>query len=188
MSYIERVLPSLGEDAVTLRPIGGVAADVVRLRGERLDAPATAAVKGSLRMAKLLRRLAYEPPADGPTELRLTIKGHVLVLPGRVLAEIRSEALGHHKLNLGRPAAERGLLNALWRVRPTDLDQERDEFDDMVTDTAIFERFLDAWWPPGRRDRRPPPARRRRPGPPAVGRPAVQRRVRPAGRQLRRPR
>ena len=30
MNYIERVLPSLGEDAVTLRSIGAVAADVVR--------------------------------------------------------------------------------------------------------------------------------------------------------------
>ena len=33
MNYIERVLPSLGEDAVTLRSIGGVAADVVRAPG-----------------------------------------------------------------------------------------------------------------------------------------------------------
>ena len=148
MNYIERVLPSLGEDAVTLRPIGGVALDVVRLRGERLDPPATAAVKGSLRMAKLLRRLAYEPPADGPNELRLTIKGHVLVLPRGVLAGIRQEALAHHKVNLGRTPAEQSLLNALWRVRPADLEQDRDEFDDLVTDTAIFERFLDAWWPP----------------------------------------
>ena len=147
MNYIERVLPSLGEDAVTLRPIGGVAGDVVRLHGERLDPPAVAAVKGSLRMAKLLRRLAYEPPVDSPTELRLTVKGHVLVLPTRVLGDIRAETLGHHKVNLGRPAAERGLLNALWRVRPTDLEQERDEFDDLITDTAIFERFIDTWWP-----------------------------------------
>ena len=148
MDYIERVLPSLGEDAVTLRPIGGVAGDVVRIRGERLDRPAVAAVKGSLRMARLLRRLAHEPPVGGPTELRLTVKGHVLVLPDRVLEEIRNEALAHHKLNLGRPAAERGLLNALWRVRPADLEQERDEFDDLVGDTATFERFLDTWWPP----------------------------------------
>jgi DNA helicase IV len=148
MSYIERVLPSLGEDAVTLRPVGGVAGDVVALGGERLDPPATAAVKGSLRMAKLLRRLASELPADSPPELRLTVKGHVLVLPSRVLGEIRTEALSHHKVNLGRDAAERGLLGALWRMRPADLDLERDEFDDLVTATATFERFLDAWWPP----------------------------------------
>jgi DNA helicase IV len=147
MNYIERVLPSLGEDAVTLRPIGGVASDVVRLRGERLDPPAVAAVKGSLRMAKLLRRLAHEQPVNSPTELRVTVKGHVLVLPHRVLGDIRADTLGHHKVNLGRSAAERGLLNALWRVRPTDLEQEREEFDDLITDTATFERFMDAWWP-----------------------------------------
>ena len=37
MSYIERVLPSLGEESVTLRSIGAVASDVVRLRGDRVD-------------------------------------------------------------------------------------------------------------------------------------------------------
>ena len=146
MSYIERVLPSLGEEAVTLRPIGLVAADVVRVGGERHDPPATAAVKGSLRMARLLKRLAYEPSADAPTELRLTVKGHVLVLPGRVLAEVRSEALARHKVNPARAAAERGLLNALWRISPPELDVERDEFDELVTGTSIFERFADAWW------------------------------------------
>jgi hypothetical protein len=147
MNYIERVLPSLGEDAVTLRPIGAVASDVVRITGDRTDPPATAAVKGSLRMAKILRRLAHEPQPDAPTELRLTVKGNVLVLPQRVLSEIRSEVLGHHKVNLGQPAAERALLTALWRIRPTDLGQERDEFDDLVTSTATFERFCAAWWP-----------------------------------------
>jgi DNA helicase IV len=147
MSYIERVLPSLGEDAVTLRPIGAVASDVVRITGDRVDPPATAAVKGSLRMAKILHRLALEPPAGGPTELRLTVKGHVLVLPPGVLSAIRSEVLAHHKVNLGRPAAERALLAALWRIRPDDLDQERDEFEDLVTGTPAFERFCSDWWP-----------------------------------------
>ena len=147
MSYIERVLPSLGEDAVTLRPIGAVASDVVRITGDRVDPPAAAAVKGSLRMAKLLRRLGWEPAAGAPTELRLTVKGHVLVLPRGVLDEIRSEVLAHHKVNLGRPAAERALLAALWRVSPDDLDQERDEFEDLVTGTQSFERFCAEWWP-----------------------------------------
>ena len=87
MNYIERVLPSLGEDAVTLRSIGAVASDVVRITGDRVDLPATAAAKGSLRMAKILRRLAHEPPPDAPTELRLTVKGHVLVLPQQVLSD-----------------------------------------------------------------------------------------------------
>ena len=60
MNYIARVLP-LGEDAVTLRSIGAVASDVVRITGDRVDPPQVAAIKGSLRMVKVLRRLVHEP-------------------------------------------------------------------------------------------------------------------------------
>ncbi len=147
MSYIERVLPSLGEESVTLRPVGAVAGDVVRLTGERVDAAPTAAVKGSLRMGRVLRRLVQEPPQAVPLELRLTVKGHVLVLGVQSLERIRSEVLAHHKLNAGRGAAETALLQALWRSRPAELDLEREEFDDAVTDTAAFTMFGLAWWP-----------------------------------------
>ena len=114
MNYIARVLPSLGEDAVTLRSIGAVAADVVRITGDRVDPPQVAAIKGSLRMVKVLRRLVHEPLQDGPFELRLTVDGTVLVLPATTLARIRSHVLAHHKLNSGREAAEKELLSALW--------------------------------------------------------------------------
>jgi DNA helicase IV len=147
MNYIERVLPSLGEESVTLRSIGSVAGDVVRLTGERVDPARTAAVKGSLRMTRLLRRLVQEPPQAVPLELRLTLKGHVLALPVDVLERIRGEVLAHHKLNAGREAAQKALLAALWRIRPAELDLERDEFEDAVTDTASFTMFLFAWWP-----------------------------------------
>lgn len=147
MNYIERVLPSLGEESVTLRSIGSVASDVIRLTGERVDPAPTAAVKGSLRMARLLRRLVQEPPQAVPLELRLTLKGHVLVLAVEVLERLRAEVLSHHKLNAGRDAAQKALLGALWRGRPPELDLERDEFDDAVTDTAAFRMFLLAWWP-----------------------------------------
>ena len=134
-------------------------------------------MKGSLRMAKILRRLAYEPPAEGPTELRLTVKGHVLVLPERVLAEIRSEVLAHHKVNLGRPAAERALLAALWRVRPADLDQERDEFEDLVTAYRGVRTVLCGLVADGRRPAGPDPIGRRGAAPATVRRHPVQRRV-----------
>ena len=147
MNYIERVLPSLGEESVTLRSIGSVAGDVVRLTGERVDPARTAAVKGSLRMTRVLRRLVQEPPQAVPLELRLTLKGHVLALRAEVLERIRGEVLAHHKLNAGREAAQKALLAALWRTRPADLDLERDEFEDAVTDTAVFTMFLLAWWP-----------------------------------------
>jgi DNA helicase IV len=153
MNYIARVLPSLGEDSVTLRPIGAVASDVVRITGDRVDDPRTAAIKGSLRMVKVLRRLVQEPPQEVPLELRITVGGNVLVLPAETLARIRSQVLAHHKLNTGRDAVEKELLNALWRVsRPDsdealDHDQEREEFSDWVSELASFRMFLNAWWP-----------------------------------------
>jgi hypothetical protein len=147
MTYIERVLPSLGEESVTLRSIGTVASDVVTLTGERQDTAPVAALKGSLRMVRLLRRLVAEPWQEVPLELRLTVKGYVLVLPAAELARIRSDVLARYKLNQGREAAEKALLNALWRIKPASLDAERDEFDDRVTDSAAFTMFSNAWWP-----------------------------------------
>ncbi len=146
MTYIERVLPSLGEDAVTLRSIGAVAADVVELRGERADDAAVATIKGSLRMVAVLKRLVNEPWQDVPLELFVTMQGDVLRLGADELSRIRADVLAHTKLNAGREPAERALLNALWRKRG-DIDLERDDFDARVTDSAAFAVFTNAWWP-----------------------------------------
>ena len=62
LNYIERVLPSLGEESVTLRSIGSVASDVVAVTGERGRRGAGRGVKGSLRMLTVLRNLVHEPP------------------------------------------------------------------------------------------------------------------------------
>jgi DNA helicase IV len=146
MNYIERVLPSLGEDAVTLRSIGGVAADVVDLRGERTDSAAVATLKGSLRMVAVLKRLVNEPWQDVPLELFVTLQGDVLRLRADELSRIRADVLSHSKLNAGREPAEKALLNALWRKRG-DIDLERDEFDEKMTDNSAFTVFTNAWWP-----------------------------------------
>jgi DNA helicase IV len=146
MTYIERVLPSLGEDAVTLRSIGAVAADVVELRGERADDAAVATIKGSLRMVSVLKRLVNEPWQDVPLELFVTLQGDVLRLNADELSRIRADVLAHTKLNAGREPAERALLNALWRKRG-DIDLEREDFDERVTDSAAFAVFTNAWWP-----------------------------------------
>jgi hypothetical protein len=106
-----------------------------------------AAIKGSLRMLKVLRRLVREPPQAVPLELRLTLKGEVLVVGVQALDQIRSEVLAHHRLNQGRAAAEKALLASLWRTRPAELEIEREEFDDKVSDLAAFKMFRNAWWP-----------------------------------------
>jgi DNA helicase IV len=153
MNYIARVLPSLGEASVTLRSIGAVASDVVRITGDRVDDPQTAAIKGSLRMVKVLRRLVQEPPQEVPLLLRITVDGNVLGLTASTLARIRSQVLAHHKLNTAREAVEKELLKALWRVWTPDSDdtldhdQEFEEFGDRVSELASFRMFLNAWWP-----------------------------------------
>jgi hypothetical protein len=104
-------------------------------------------------MVKVLRRLVQEPPQQVPLELRIIVNGSVLVLPAETLGRIRSQVLAHHKLNTGRDAAEKELLNALWRASRPDLvaaldhDQERDEFADQVLGLASFRMFMNAWWP-----------------------------------------
>lgn len=147
MHYIERVLPSLGEEAVTLRPIGAVASDVIAISGERYDAPEVARIKGGLVMVDLLRRLVGEPVTGAPLELRLLVKGEPINLSREPLRRIRREVLGHQRLNQGRRPAEMSLLNALWRAKPTELDIERDEFDELVTGQPQFVGFCQAWWP-----------------------------------------
>ena len=147
MGHIERVLPSLGEDAVTLRSIGSVPNDVVDVTGERTDPASVAGVKGSLRMVPVLKRLVREPLVAVPTELRLTVRGHALVLAAEELVRIRAEVLAHHKLNQAHDAVRKALLGALWRRRPPELDLDREDFDDRVRDTPAFGVFVSAWWP-----------------------------------------
>ena len=106
MTYIERVLPSLGEDAVTLRSIGAVAADVVELRGERADDAAVATIKGSLRMVAVLKRLVNEPWQDVPLELFVTMQGDVLRLGADELVPDPGRRAGPHQAER-RPGARR---------------------------------------------------------------------------------
>ena len=150
MNYIERVLPSLGEDSVTLRAIGGVASDVLGFTAERTDEPAAAAVKGSLRMVPVLKRLIDLPLVDaGPEGLRLlvTVKGEPVSLPEARLQRIRHDVLRHYKLNRGRTAAENALVAALADQVPEELGLEREVAEELIRDSAGYKMFVNAWWP-----------------------------------------
>ncbi|MGI8458687.1 MAG: HelD family protein [Propionibacteriaceae bacterium] len=147
MNYIERVLPSLGEDSVTLRPIGSVQVDAVPQTGVAVDTAEVAAVKGRAAMARVLRRLAGEPPTGAPTELRVVVRGEVLVVEAERLERIRRDLLSRGKLNRSRSAAETALVNALWSSRPSELEVDREIFDEIVTEAGAFARFVLAWWP-----------------------------------------
>ncbi|HIT76235.1 MAG TPA: AAA family ATPase [Candidatus Avipropionibacterium avicola] len=162
MNYIERVLPSLGEDSVTLRSVGRVADDVIPLGPERHDAAAAAIAKGGLRMTKVLRRLTRDPQVVAPADdLRIMVKGEAVRISADRLDAIRTEVLRRHKINEGRNAAFELVLRALrsrWDAvsamsaqdAPTDGDDDEmtdDLFTDLVTSTATWRMFAQSWWP-----------------------------------------
>ncbi|WP_055467599.1 HelD family protein [Streptomyces ardesiacus] len=156
VAYTEGVLPSLGEEGqVAIRAIGSL---VDGAEATLYDSPATARVKGSSRMLRVLRKAARGAlePAGSPTLLRVVAFGRRLELEAEELAGIRRTVLGGTApVNLLRPRARRLLLDTLWHksgaaARHTDPElaaELRSSFDEDVSSEDSFLAFLDAWWP-----------------------------------------
>ncbi|WP_412541835.1 AAA family ATPase [Longispora sp. K20-0274] len=149
MTYIERVLPSLGENAVTLRSLGGVFDGV---EADDHDDPKSAALKGSLGIRPLLVKLVRQAPPDAPTELRLTYRGEVLRLEGETLRAARARV--HEKgilPNHGRNRAAAALIADLWRLYRERLHEptveERDSFVADMKERSELLEFVTRWWP-----------------------------------------
>lgn len=148
MNYIERVLPSLGEDSVTLKAIGQVATDTVGMASERTDEALAATVKGSWAMLKVLRRLVRLPIADEDTpRVRVTIKGEVLTCEGRELELIRDQVLASTRFNQGREQARELIVEALAAKLPDDVDVEDTNVPDYIREHPSLTMFMHAWWP-----------------------------------------
>jgi DNA helicase IV len=146
MSYIERVLPSLGETSVTLRSLGEIVDGVVATRH---DAPEVAAIKGSDRMRRVLSRITRTAPPGAPREFRWFYRDNVLRLDDRRLRRIRRQVLSGHKHNRARTRAEHALVDALWPqvTGGRGAEDGRDDFVRRLTGAREFEEFVDAWWP-----------------------------------------
>jgi hypothetical protein len=148
MNYIERVLPSLGETAVTLRSLGEV---VDGVSADRHDSPEASAVKGSARMLTVLSRVVRDETPGDPGELRWFYRDDRLVLTRRELRHLRRQLLSNgQKRNRARPKVERALVDALWRQVRGERGRDRghDEFVAEVTGDDRFIEFAEAWWPP----------------------------------------
>jgi DNA helicase IV len=140
-AYIERVLPSLGEETVTLRSLGDIADGVT---AERLDTPAVAALKGSLKMRRILARAARDVIPDAPTLLRAFVGGQAIRLESADLDRVRVQVLRTHQRNHARRAATQALAEAAWDGGP---GTERATFIDKFLDHMNVEAFLHQWWP-----------------------------------------
>ncbi|KNX39534.1 HelD family protein [Luteipulveratus halotolerans] len=145
-AYIERVLPSLGEDTVTLRSLGDV---VDGTTGARLDEPEAARVKGSLTIRRVLSRAARDLPPEAPQQLRTMVAGHPVRLDRQLLQQIRRRVLRHHQHNLAHDAVVEALGEAAWvQVRPHVASMEKPEFLDRFEDHLEVEAFVQDWWRP----------------------------------------
>ena len=144
-AYIERVLPSLGEESVTLRALGDVL-DVVST--ERLDAPAVARIKGSVRIRTLLGAAARGRVPEAPTEFRAIVAGRAVRLEARDLDRVRSQVLRQHQRNAATAAAQAALGEAAWTSLGITGDRDaKAEFMDKWEDHLDVESFMQAWWP-----------------------------------------
>jgi DNA helicase IV len=149
VSYIEQVLPSLGEQTAALRSLGGL---VDGVRATRHDAAEAAALKGSLELLPVLGRAVRATPADTPREFRTTYHGHVVRFDGRELDVLRRRVLERNQYpNAARSNAASVLVEAAWEQLPQELRErrrtERTIFDRELRDRSGFEPFLERWWP-----------------------------------------
>ena len=147
MRYIERVLPSLGETAVALRSLGEV---VDGVRASRHDEPAVADVKGSERMAELMRRTARQQAPGSPQEFRVFWRDDTIVLDRGTLGRLRRQLMSQGRRNRQLPRVAHTLLDAMWRQVRGERGRERgrEAFNDEMLSHQAFVDFAIAWWPP----------------------------------------
>ncbi|GAA5124692.1 HelD family protein [Haloechinothrix salitolerans] len=152
-SYISRVLPAMGETDVELRALGEV---LDGFTAEHVDPAAVAAIKGSLRMRKVLQRAIRDTPPDVPTRLRMVYQGQVLTLERDALERVRKRVLASGgQPNRIRVRAAEALLEALADVAEQAARDDGEAISparraDLITELGErmeFHRFLVVWWP-----------------------------------------
>ncbi len=155
VDYIGGVLPGLGETSVRLASL----ADLPDLpRGERVtgwDAPEAVAVKGSPRMAELLRLLVRSlGGAKRVSDLPIDRWGATVTVRGHEIARKRAQvSRGARSHNSGRAAFTAGLVELAWRAwqrrpeAPREEPDDREDFGAWVRGDSAFRRALDEAWP-----------------------------------------
>ncbi|MFD7073617.1 HelD family protein [Nocardioides sp. NPDC059952] len=146
MRYIERVLPSLGETAVALRSLGEV---VDGVRATWHNDPAVADVKGSVRMAEVLRRASRQQAPGSPREFKVFYRDDSLRLDGKRLGDLRRQLMGQGRRNQQLRRVPQLLLDILWRQVRGERGRERgrEVFNDEMLDNPAFLEFAATWWP-----------------------------------------
>lgn len=155
VDYIGAVLPALGETSVRLSSLG----EVPQLpRGYELgfdEPPASTAVKGSSRMARVLRRTVSSLAHPSRVEdLELHRFGTAFVVSADELRRRRTEvARNQRSANAGRSAYVGKVVESAWRAwerRPGATRTESDDREDFglwLRHDPEFQRAMEDLWP-----------------------------------------
>lgn len=147
MRYIERVLPSLGEDSASLRSVGEI---VDGYAATRVDVPELNRIKGSVRIAPVVARAARFADPSTAESFRLFYRGEVLQVTQSELRAIRRSVLrGNRKYNRSFRAAKDATSELLYKKLPPSVKADRtiSEFREDLAEREEYETFLAAWWP-----------------------------------------
>ena len=155
VDYVSQVLPTLGETSVRLVSLESLVPDL-EVTGR--DSTDVAAVKGSLRMAGVLRKAARAAGRPRVEDVRVVFRGRSVLVTGREQAQRRSQLerspRSHNSL---QGQARTALVNLVvrswlrsagaedWNDRAK--DELRDEAAHDLRDDAAFEAALEGFWP-----------------------------------------
>jgi DNA helicase IV len=144
LSYIEQVLPSLGEAGVELAVLADLIPDRVSVRGG--DRPATARVKGDLRIAQVLAKAVRDRRRPLRRDVHVGFGGQTLRLTrersARIVADARRRARTH---NAARRFVETAVFEALAASGRDDPDPRNVR--DQLRGALEVRRALEWMWP-----------------------------------------
>ena len=155
VDYISAVLPSLGETSVRLASLAGVPSLPRELVLGGDDDAAAVAVKGSARMATLLKRsVRHLSGRERLRDLEIVRWGHPLHVPVRDQLQARSRvSRSPRSHNAGHTAYVGALVETAWRTwerRPNAAKPEpgdREDFGRWLKHEPQFVRAVAAAWP-----------------------------------------
>jgi DNA helicase IV len=142
LRYIEQVLPSLGESGVVLSSLGGLYPGVEATRD---DAPAVAALKGSARMADLLKRAVKSRQIVPTAPAEIDVDGERMIVQPQLVADAMRRAQERGKPhNEARVTFNKQALAALTRQLVAQLKERGttvDESDELVLREDIRQSY-----------------------------------------------
>ncbi|MBC7373176.1 MAG: AAA family ATPase [Frankiales bacterium] len=155
IDYIGAVLPALGETSVRLASLADLPELPKGVTVTGWDGPEAVAVKGSVRMAAVLRKVVRHLGGTRHVEdLQIDRWGASVTVRGSEIARRRAQvSRSTRSHNAGRAAFHTGLVELAWRAwqrRPQAARVEADDREDFagwISGDPAFRRALDAAWP-----------------------------------------